>query len=762
MMIEPIQPRGHVMKVGTVIVSGMHSGPNPSPGLGVARSLKLARPGLRIVGLDYSSNSSGLHTDKVDEVLLFPEWNEMDIDTWVKQIRQLLETDGVVMIPCLDLEVRLLALELGNCSGILSPSADAVKFAGKPPFEVAEVMNMSVPASEFSTDWPSVERFTRQSSQNVWVKGENYEAFKSHSSLEAIALGNMVQQTWGGDWHLEEHVRGQECGIAFCAVKGRLIDAVFMTKSLQTGEGKTWAGEISEVPTDIQTHLEELVRQMEWTGGGELELIQSWNGEFTLMEFNPRFPAWIHGATVCGANLPLSLITGTAKQRTKLASPGFTRVIEEIPVRPNLGLSPFIWPSGDFRSSSGKHPSGMPQLAHRRLLSAPRVSDDQSSFSRGQVDRDDLHGFERLLEPPSGKITPFRQVLLPLFTKKVEELKHNVKDLGQFVLAHSVKTCAQPTVLAEAARLGMIAEATNQAELQNADRRGLKASNAILNGPAKWWPSQNEVSCGAFFADSVDELRQVRQMLDDGFRLDANVVGIRIAPFRTPSRFGVDISDAKTFFDVVELVASISHRLGASWGMHFHHAESDLGAERWQLECASALQVADSMANELGASPAVLDFGGGWDVEDMSLLGPSLKQVLLNGPSVCREGAPLLVLEPGKILCQPSAVIVTQVIARSRSGGDLVVDAALGDIPTGPYWPHPIALFDGSEWVSLLPGKDRLLGRSCMENDVLAKWINLKEIRLGDYLAVGMCGAYDTSMAYQFGLGTPPQEIGRQ
>jgi len=49
-----------------------------------------------------------------------------------------------------------------------------------------------------------------------------------------------------------------------------------------------------------------------------------------------------------------------------------------------------------------------------------------------------------------------------------------------------------------------------------------------------------------------------------------------------------------------------------------------------------------------------------------------------------------------------------------------------------------------------------------MENDVLAKWINLKEIRLGDYLAVGMCGAYDTSMAYQFGLGTPPQEIGRQ
>ena len=202
MMIEPIQPRGHVMKVGTVIVSGMHSGPNPSPGLGVARSLKLARPGLRIVGLDYSSNSSGLHTDKVDEVLLFPEWNEMDIDTWVKQIRQLLETDGVVMIPCLDLEVRLLALELGNCSGILSPSADAVKFAGKPPFEVAEVMNMSVPASEFSTDWPSVERFTRQSSQNVWVKGENYEAFKSHSSLEAIALGNMVQQTWGGDWHL--------------------------------------------------------------------------------------------------------------------------------------------------------------------------------------------------------------------------------------------------------------------------------------------------------------------------------------------------------------------------------------------------------------------------------------------------------------------------------------------------------------------------------------------------------------------------------
>ena len=54
----PVQlcyPRMDRGEVRTVIVSGMHSDMNPSPGVGVTRSLLAAWPDLRVFGLDYST-----------------------------------------------------------------------------------------------------------------------------------------------------------------------------------------------------------------------------------------------------------------------------------------------------------------------------------------------------------------------------------------------------------------------------------------------------------------------------------------------------------------------------------------------------------------------------------------------------------------------------------------------------------------------------------------------------------------------------------
>ncbi|MGG7572300.1 hypothetical protein [Streptomyces sirii] len=120
-------------------------------------------------------------------------------------------------------------------------------------------------------------------------------------------------------------------------------------------------------------------------------------------------------------------------------------------------------------------------------------------------------------------------------------------------------------------------------------------------------------------------------------------------------------------------------------------------------------------------------------------------------------------LEPGKLLTQPSAAVVTQVLARraSHRGYDIVVDAAEGDMPEAPFHPHPVARFDGSRWVPLRPGWSWILGRSCMEHDVLSVRLDLTDVQEGDHLAFGMCGGYDTSMAYDFGRGSAPRELGQ-
>ena len=58
----------------TCYVSGVHSGPNPSPGLGVARSLREAFPHARLVGVDYSVESSGLHSEVFDQLWVQRPW----------------------------------------------------------------------------------------------------------------------------------------------------------------------------------------------------------------------------------------------------------------------------------------------------------------------------------------------------------------------------------------------------------------------------------------------------------------------------------------------------------------------------------------------------------------------------------------------------------------------------------------------------------------------------------------------------------------
>src|ERR1043165_9856816 len=92
-------------------VSGVHSGPNPSPGLGTARSLRLGYPGVTIVAVDYSVRSSGLHHEVFDEVWLQPSWDHIDLALYEQQIQRVGEA-GNLWFSGLDLETLWLAESL--------------------------------------------------------------------------------------------------------------------------------------------------------------------------------------------------------------------------------------------------------------------------------------------------------------------------------------------------------------------------------------------------------------------------------------------------------------------------------------------------------------------------------------------------------------------------------------------------------------------------------------------------------------------------
>lgn len=47
---------------------------------------------------------------------------------------------------------------------------------------------------------------------------------------------------------------------------------------------------------------------MKWSGGMELELIQTENEDLYVIEINPRIPAWIYLAVGAGQNIPEALV----------------------------------------------------------------------------------------------------------------------------------------------------------------------------------------------------------------------------------------------------------------------------------------------------------------------------------------------------------------------------------------------------------------------------------------------------------------------
>ena len=71
----------------TIFISGLYSGPSPSAGLGVARSLRSAFPSARLIGVDYWPGSSGLHHEVFDGTWLKPPWDLIEEELYAKEVR---------------------------------------------------------------------------------------------------------------------------------------------------------------------------------------------------------------------------------------------------------------------------------------------------------------------------------------------------------------------------------------------------------------------------------------------------------------------------------------------------------------------------------------------------------------------------------------------------------------------------------------------------------------------------------------------------
>jgi diaminopimelate decarboxylase len=185
---------------------------------------------------------------------------------------------------------------------------------------------------------------------------------------------------------LQKHVSGYEESVMLSAYQGELLGAVSMRKRDITPEGKTWAGDISEVPSDFMAPLRAMVKELNWTGGGELEMVRDAADQLWLLEMNPRFPAWVHGATIAGHNLPACWCRRDRRPRASLAGAG-AGIHPRRPRSagaPDYPLPPLPEPFAGAVGHSMKHPSGLTSLAKKLHKLNPRCCSRSTRRGRGR------------------------------------------------------------------------------------------------------------------------------------------------------------------------------------------------------------------------------------------------------------------------------------------------------------------------------------------------------------------------------------------
>ena len=109
----------------TIYISGLYSGTNPQPGVGIARSLRQAYPNAKLIGVEYSNRCSGIHWPDFDEIWLQRPWTELDLSVHGREIRNRLD-DGALWISSIDLEIMWLAdIFPDGHPNLLTPRMDA-------------------------------------------------------------------------------------------------------------------------------------------------------------------------------------------------------------------------------------------------------------------------------------------------------------------------------------------------------------------------------------------------------------------------------------------------------------------------------------------------------------------------------------------------------------------------------------------------------------------------------------------------------------
>ncbi|MBU0824794.1 MAG: pyridoxal-dependent decarboxylase, exosortase A system-associated [Alphaproteobacteria bacterium] len=341
-------------------------------------------------------------------------------------------------------------------------------------------------------------------------------------------------------------------------------------------------------------------------------------------------------------------------------------------------------------------------------------------------------------------------------------------------LHFAMKANPYAPLLAFMARLVDGFDVASAGELKAAIDSGMAAAHISFAGPGKR-DRELEAAIVAGATLNLESAGEAARALSIAARIGVTPrLAVRVNPDFDLKGSGMKMGGgAKPFgVDAAEVPALVRRLIaaGADWqGFHIFAGSQALDAAAIADTQAQTVALAARLAEEIGATPSLVNLGGGMGVPyfpgdtavDAAAVGAALGETLAARPTVLADSR--FAMELGRWLVAEAGVYLTRVVDRKTSHGEtfLVTDgglhhqlAASGNFGTVIRRNYPIAVANafGREPVETVS----VVGCLCTPLDRLGDQVGLPRADIGDLIAIFQAGAYGASASPAAFLGQGP------
>lgn len=366
----------------------------------------------------------------------------------------------------------------------------------------------------------------------------------------------------------------------------------------------------------------------------------------------------------------------------------------------------------------------------------------------------------------------------PLFVYSKTRLDARVSELRNALpkrvgINYAVKANPHPQVIAHMAGLVDGFDIASSGELAMLEKAAIDPARVSFAGPGKR-DDELEAAIAAGVTLNCESEGEAQRSLAIGQRIGkAPRIAIRVNPDFELKGSGMKMGGgAKPFGVDAERVPALAKTIiaqGAEWrGLHIFTGSQTLSADAIIEAQGNVLNLAQSLADDIGHALPKLNMGGGFGIPyfpgdeplDLAAVGDALHELVaehtaLEDTDLCVELGRYLVGEAGVYLCR--------VIDRKVSHGQtyLVTDgglhhqlAASGNFGTVVRRNYPVAI--ASRFDAIASDPVNVVGCLCTPLDRLADMAELPRAEVGDLVAVFCAGAYGASASPVNFLGHGP------